>query len=252
MSEVRKFAEVKDQSGQTLIEFFGPGRSNDGLSVGLRMLTHQLLQVVPKSHRGIGFGGAYGYGVEFENEIFSMCPDAQDCTCAWDRRPPHKGKCKKQIDAWFRARKKIEEESKQKQKTDGSATEILGFWSFDLKAVTKWEKKNRYPKCICSARHWKHPEEHEPTCWLVRPRFLHKPSGFQVDWYKYIGRETKPNRQINGNDWCSMLEEILKSIKRPKLKTAIKAYQKAESAEQKACRETAKLAAAFWNIRAPG
>lgn len=32
-------------------------------------------------------------------------------------------------------------------------------------------------------------EDHEPDCPVILPNFLYKPTGFALDWYKYIGRD---------------------------------------------------------------
>lgn len=92
MTEARKFAEAKDADGNTVLSFMGPARSDDALSHCLRILTHQLKLKQPEADHGGGlFGGAYGYGVAFENDVFMMhpfcwcqrwdCPWCRDCGC---------------------------------------------------------------------------------------------------------------------------------------------------------------------------
>lgn len=88
MSEAKKFGEIKSVSGEVLVEMFGPGKSEDAISLGLRILTHQLQLRTPEEEHGGGFfGGSFGYGIDFENATFLMhqecwC-DKNDGTCLW-------------------------------------------------------------------------------------------------------------------------------------------------------------------------
>jgi hypothetical protein len=96
MSDAQEFATIRDgESGEVLVRCFGPGRSEDGLSSALRVLTHQLTVKQSEADRSGGvFGGEYGYGVSFENDVFLMhpycwcdnaeCPWCAGCACADD------------------------------------------------------------------------------------------------------------------------------------------------------------------------
>lgn len=88
MTEARKFAELRDADGKTVVEIIGPSADDDALSTLLRMLTHQLKLKAPEAAMGGGFfGGEYGYGVAFENDTFLMHPfcwcEINDGSCLW-------------------------------------------------------------------------------------------------------------------------------------------------------------------------
>lgn len=65
----------------------------------------------------------------------------------------------------------------------------------ELKYDPEWSWQYQ---CTCgqAERHeqWQKLHEHVKPCdhwWGGQPNFLHKPSGLEVSWYKYIGRDTK-------------------------------------------------------------
>lgn len=52
-------------------------------------------------------------------------------------------------------------------------------------------------------------EGHYPTCALELPNFRHKATGFEVRWYKYIGRDMETKGEC---DWHAVLRECLQSL----------------------------------------
>ena len=69
-----------------------PERSEDCISGGLRMLTRRLCDLTGESGIG-GLGGRYGYGIEYENDVFMMHPycwcDKDGCPwCDWEYDEP--------------------------------------------------------------------------------------------------------------------------------------------------------------------
>lgn len=55
-------------------------------------------------------------------------------------------------------------------------------------------------------------DEHKPGCPAMLPNFLHKPTGFAVRWYKYIGRDN----QVEGEcDLAAVLNECAASLPTP-------------------------------------
>src|SRR4051812_7811864 len=44
--------------------------------------------------------------------------------------------------------------------------------------------------CVCDG------EGHEPGCLAALPNFLHKPSGYEIRWYKYPFRDSYANREL--------------------------------------------------------
>ncbi len=73
MSIGKKFGEIRNaKTGEALVEIIGPGASDDALSIAMRLLTQQL---IARGHGGAGggfFGGTYGYGVDFSNDVFGQ------------------------------------------------------------------------------------------------------------------------------------------------------------------------------------
>ena len=50
---------------------------------------------------------------------------------------------------------------------------------------------------------------HEKEC---PPNFLHKSSNFAVSWYKYLGRDTLQNQDLDVLNWHKVFEECWNSI----------------------------------------
>src|ERR1043166_2916550 len=58
-----------------------------------------------------------------------------------------------------------------------------------------------------------------PFCWCEQdnckwcngeaPNFLHKPSGFEVEWYKWIGRDSDYNRELANGEWSKIYQECI-------------------------------------------
>lgn len=53
---------------------------------------------------------------------------------------------------------------------------------------------------------------HSKDCEVGKPNFLHKPSGFEVRWYKHIGRGMEANKIISYKEWGNIICECLKSL----------------------------------------
>lgn len=104
-----------------------PPRDEDFLSESLRLLTRKICEAHPDIEGAYGLGGEFGYGENFDNEVFTMRRQYWgDCTCgAMDTGPDE-------------------------------------------------------PERDC-----------DPTCPMQLPNFRHKASGFEVRWYKWIGRSNE-------------------------------------------------------------
>lgn len=55
-------------------------------------------------------------------------------------------------------------------------------------------------------------DDHIPTCGVVRPNFLHKPSGLELRWYKYPLRDSYMSRQVTSREWRAIIKECLESL----------------------------------------
>jgi hypothetical protein len=260
MSQARKFGELRDRdTGEVLMEFIGPGADQEPLSVCLRILTHQLQLRTPDiSHSHGFFGGAFGYGVEFDNDTFSMCPDYQGCTCIAENPPKHTGSCKERIAQWNDDRrasmvvpKSAEELARQSEirarveRGDAASIELLATYAdeIDFAQSFAWEDSHPFPVCTCGATDgWVESENHEPSCSFERPRFLYKPSGLQVAWYKYIGRDMDIVAEGTPVSLMEIFESCLASIGGPSLREAAASYSKAEDEHSERFRKET----AFW------
>lgn len=49
-------------------------------------------------------------------------------------------------------------------------------------------------------------------CECDAPNFKHKSSGFEVRWYKWIGRSSENNKNLNDKEWKAIYKDCIKSI----------------------------------------
>lgn len=157
MSETNEFARLVNGDGETVVSMIGPGRSDDALSVALRILTQQLHAKGLAEKSGGCFGGEFGYGASFENDTFLMhpycwcengatCPWCYGCTCGSNSMVDHR-------------------------------TTEPGLTCDWCSGVHKYADRGALPP---------NDEPHYGA-----PHFWHKPTGVRVWWYKYIGRDMR-------------------------------------------------------------
>lgn len=53
---------------------------------------------------------------------------------------------------------------------------------------------------------------HDPQCPIVRPNFLHKPSGFQVSWYKYPFRDSYMSEDLSVKEFAKIIDSCIESL----------------------------------------
>jgi hypothetical protein len=182
---------------------------------------------------GYGLGGEFGYGVEFENDVFAMFPFYWgECECGWDQLEEgleelaHDQPCyQTELTARFEADGLgYDRETWQPRNPDLSYEErrqredaIYG----ELTAEYALPRAGCAVHCTCTRRaRWKAqfdavklgPNGHAETCPTMRPNFLHKNSGLRIDWYKWIGRDTKPSRDVAPAEWRAIFDECVASI----------------------------------------
>ncbi len=265
MTTPKKFGSlVNTKTGEVLMEMIGPGRDEDVISIGLRILTHQLILKHPEQQSRSGlFGGRYGYGVDFENDVFEMHYDRQDydCTCGASE-PKHADHCDEvtQRRVWLDARldfatiKKTDKEREAQIEADVSRgmprnMAILGSCSDELRfeRFEEYEQLHPYPACSCGVLvTWKESHDHARDCQQSianRPNFTHKASGLEIRWYKYIGRDNEVNQtDLTMGAWREILEACLHSIHAQTVEQAMTNYADAEREEANAHKEAMK----FW------
>jgi hypothetical protein len=98
-----------------------------------------------------------------------------------------------------------------------------------LKYDPEWSWKY-HCNCGHSAAHdeWQKRHEHVKPCdhwWGGQPNFLHKPSGVEVRWYKYIGRdmEVKPN-PIPAESWKQIVSLVSEEDVKRVIDNAVEAH----------------------------
>lgn len=64
--------------------------------------------------------------------------------------------------------------------------------------------------CDCGAEEGADDEPHKPTCSLLLPNFVYKPTGFQCRWYKWIGRDNECSGAAP--DIAQMIENCIASV----------------------------------------
>lgn len=159
-----------------------PEASQDKISADLRHLTKALhLNGLADGEQGGALGGEYGYGANFENDVFMIhrycwcerddCPWCLSCSCDDDAMIYH----------------------------DASGQVIDADAYYDLlpgergEEISVPEKKCDYCKGNAT------PE----------PNFRHKASGSTVTWYKYVGRGMDVHLRT---EWDQIMAECLASL----------------------------------------
>jgi hypothetical protein len=264
MARARKFAEARDTSGKAVIQFMCPAAENDALSVALRILTHQL-QLKTGKDGGGGFGGQFGYGLDFENDVFLMTPDYQDVECAcghgaeidaWHQANPHAPDCyqtkvydgrlddqtlEAEWEAALSERSRHEWNSPQyamAQKRVVAASDardkhrVSVLRSLCREHHIPWNGgKASMVHCTCAhdaaATLWSAAHEHAERCPVVIPNFWHKETSLKVRWYKYIGRDMEASAGTT-ESLHTVLADCLASIGAPSVEEAVEAYAHAE------------------------
>jgi hypothetical protein len=163
------------------IEIIFPEKADetDPIEFGLVSLTEAISKVASESVAHGLLGGDFGYGADFENDVFLMhhfcwcespeCPWCAGCYCA--------------DNDWRNG-----EKSPEGEKCDWCA------------GVHKWADKGALP-----------PNEHPHN---GAPNFWHKRSGARVWWYKWIGRGMEIV-EPDGVDWPSIFAECAASLPAP-------------------------------------
>lgn len=80
---LNKLGHAVDDHGETVMQMFGPPNAMtegaDGISQCLYSLTELLVRGKLAERCGGGMGGEFGYGADFENDVFFLTHDCQGC-----------------------------------------------------------------------------------------------------------------------------------------------------------------------------
>jgi len=175
-------------------------------------LTSILRDIAVKYSKDSNGEWAEKYGTEFENDEFIMrCYYWGDCDCGWDDMEfdePHSKDCYQSL-----VDKDLEKLGWKKDKYDFlDSPKGMKYDECDKirdKVYKKYCNKFNltFPNgcavhCTCdheeNFKKWfeenkKGKNGHSNKCALELPNFLHKKTGFEVRWYKYLGRDMEVN-----------------------------------------------------------
>lgn len=217
------------------IEIIAPIPDNDTISVWLRQLTEAIDKFRLADGKAGGlFGGTWGYGANFENDVFMMhryCWCERD-DCLWCGADGCQGEieCGEHAAECYLTALEILKQKYGKEETWGwcvpfdhpeyksARTALCVERGLDPElgcechcdCGAEASRERRYAECQCD---WHTGSglyrfgKATPT-----PNFWHKASGAQVRWYKYIGRGME-TVEPKGQSWKSVFEECLASLK---------------------------------------
>lgn len=174
---------------------------DDQIANSLVNLTEKLAGLGHDAARGF-LGGEWGYGVNYSNDVFEMHPYWWgDCQCGydwraakWEDQHPHADTC-------------YQAELERRGGYD-AAEQLAREWGLTRYGCAV--------HCTCEQEAvwsaWSAENDHDAECGVVRPNFLHKASGFEVRWYKYIGRSMELSDRITTARWRAIFREVDESL----------------------------------------
>lgn len=169
----------------------------------------------------LGFDGyghpKFGNEWSFENDTFRIQPYYWgDCECGYEQREmewsdshDHAPDCYQIL---YRA---IGDKWGSRWDDDGPAQEMI-------EALCKTMGLS-YPQgsavhCTCDYddkwSEWAKQNQHAKDCLIVTPNFLHKPSGFELRWYKYPLRDSYSNKRLSKRLIRNLMEDCERSMKK--------------------------------------
>lgn len=165
-----------------------------------------------------------GYGVNFENKVFMINRYYWgDCTCGFENKE---------------FKEKHHKDCYQSLVKSEIIKKLNGFRTSELSYNTTSKIEDSVRKKICKQMKLSYPggcavhctcDYHErykswlkdigypngclDTCLLRKPNFLHKPSGFRIEWYKYPFRDSYMNQKIKLKDFKKIINLCIESLK---------------------------------------
>lgn len=175
--------------------------ADEYVTADLYELSRELGERDPERQAHGFLGGEWGYGQDFENDVFEMHPYWWgDCECGhddreaqWEDEHPHLDDC-------------YQSELSRRGGYE-HASRLADAWGLPQVGCAV--------HCTCGReeerREWVEANPHPPDCPQVRPNFRHKPSGIEVRWYKYIGRSMEVP-EVTFLAWRGVMDECLASL----------------------------------------
>jgi hypothetical protein len=206
------------------VQIILPECSEDEISAGLRRLTKAINRLDPERVAHGFLGGEHGYGALWENDVFEMRPYYWgDCDCGYEEREAewcdanaHAAECySTKLAERLAPMKALREKNRNRIPWQAqNAAEEEAARALCAEMGLKWERYGWMCRCTCDYEpnwlKWSAANSHKPTCATVLPNFRHKASGYEVRWYKYIGRDMEFRGEC---DWPAVLAESVKSLK---------------------------------------
>lgn len=243
---VNKFAELKDsETGETIAEFIAPPNAlsnDDALSHGLYVLSETIIRGLMPDERGGGLGGDFGYGANYENDVFLMhrfcwC-ESEDClwcggsSCLVGYKcDPHRARCYQlrlgalqaqygerfmpdtYPDSWHVPYGSPNEDAYELAKQE-LCKELKQDYRFGNEVHCTCgvdvEQKARYDACACDWHVGRGIYRFGKAA--TAPNFWHKASGLTVEWYKWIGRDMEVNQEVTVETWATIVKECYDSL----------------------------------------
>lgn len=199
------------------------------LDHGLVTLTEAICRVTGEES-GYGLGGRFGYGENYENDTFAMRRFYWgECDCGYDEAEAKWCDAHSHADDCYRTELKQRERAARLPYWDGDKWHNMDAHSPDerrrvedqiyddlCKKYGKDRKFGAAAHCTCSYekewKTWSATNSHKATCSLELPNFLHKRTGMEVRWYKYIGRGMEA-KNAEGVDLQAVFSECVASLR---------------------------------------
>lgn len=197
--------ENKDSSGLEVTLVLPESADLDNIvDASLVAITEAIAKVAPDTVAAGCLGGEFGYGAEYENDVFMMHPY---CWCEQETCPWCMGcDCP---------------ESAYHYMVDGREVGYQAWMKFYKRLVPDWKDGGDWEEHmrLSDAANARREIVHDKVCdYCVKhngepaPNFRHKASGFEVRWYKWIGREMKV-KAPDGVDVRTILGESIASVR---------------------------------------
>lgn len=188
-------------------------------SDGLYEISKALCLQNPEAQAHGALGGEYGYGQEFQNDVFEMHPFWWgDCDCGFDQKDDEWCEANPHTDDCYQTRlgKSCFVEGSEYLYLDGHGWDVCDCAKTLCKEMGLSYPENSIFHCTCNINddyaEWLKDNDHESSCSLVIPNFKHYESGLEIKWYKYIGRSMEANMELPHLEWLKIVEECLCTI----------------------------------------
>jgi hypothetical protein len=180
-------------------------------NAGYEHLLFRLLRKINKEEAG--------YGSEFENGVFSVFPYYWgDCTCGFqdhEFKGEHDQLCyqirlRDGILLLGKPSKRTLSWMKEEERVGEKLCKELGLPFPDGWGVhCTCDYNERYVEWMSQIGY---PDGCREDCLLLKPNFLYKPTGFNINWYKYPLRDSYTNMKISLDEFDVMIDDCVKSL----------------------------------------